>query len=78
MGAVLFLMLPGRAFGGKRVMRGETPEFPAALEGMRAQLTRMAAALRALYDSMGRAAPVSTEENPPPPRRWTPNLWPSP
>ena len=30
----------------------------------RAQLTRMAAALRALYDSMGRAAPVSTEENP--------------
>ena len=45
-------------------MRGETPEFPAALEGMRAQLTRMAAALRALYDSMGRAAPVSTEENP--------------
>ena len=64
MGAVLFLMLPGRAFGGKRVMRGETPEFPAALEGMRAQLTRMAAALRALYDSMGRAAPVSTEENP--------------
>ena len=31
---------------------------------MRAQLTRMAAALRALYDSMGRAAPVSTEENP--------------
>ena len=63
-GAVLFLMLPGRAFGGKRVMRGETPEFPAALEGMRAQLTRMAAALRALYDSMGRAAPVSTEENP--------------
>ena len=63
-GAALFLMLPGRAFGGKRVMRGETPEFPAALEGMRAQLTRMAAALRALYDSMGRAAPVSTEENP--------------
>ena len=63
-GAVLFLMLPGRAFGGKRVMRGEAPEFPAALEGMRAQLTRMAAALRALYDSMGRAAPASTEENP--------------
>uniref|UniRef100_UPI00402565CF nitroreductase family protein n=1 Tax=Faecalibacterium prausnitzii TaxID=853 RepID=UPI00402565CF len=44
-GAVLFLMLPGRAFGGKRVMRGETPEFPAALEGMRAQLTRMNAAV---------------------------------
>ena len=63
-GAVLFLLLPGRAFGGKRVKRGETVEFPAALEGMRAQLTRMAAALRDLYDSMGRSAPVSTEENP--------------
>ena len=57
-------LLPGRAFGGKRVKRGETVEFPAALEGMRAQLTRMAAALRDLYDSMGRSAPVSTEENP--------------
>ena len=63
-GAVMFLLLPGRAFGGKRVKRGETVEFPAALEGMRAQLTRMAAALRDLYDSMGRSAPVSTEENP--------------
>ena len=63
-GAVLFLLLPGRAFGGKRVKRGEIVEFPAALEGMRAQLTRMAAALRDLYDSMGRSAPVSTEENP--------------
>ena len=63
-GAVLFLLLPGRAFGGKRVKRGKTVEFPAALEGMRAQLTRMAAALRDLYDSMGRSAPVSTEENP--------------
>ena len=49
-GAVLFLLLPGRAFGGKRVKRGETVEFPAAL--------------RDLYDSMGRSAPVSTEENP--------------
>ncbi len=48
-GAVMFLLLPGRAFGGKRVKRGETVEFPAALEGMRAQLTRMAAALRDLY-----------------------------
>ena len=63
-GAVLFLMLPGRAFGGKRVKRGEGTEIPAALEGMRTQLTRLSAALRDLYDSMGRAAPVSTEENP--------------
>ena len=63
-GSVLFLLLPGRVFGGKRVKRAQSPEFPAALEGMRAQLTRMATALRDLYDSMGRSAPVSTEENP--------------
>ena len=63
-GAVLFLLLPGRVFGGKRVKRAQPVEFPAALEGMRAQLTRLSAALRDLYDSMGRSAPVSTEENP--------------
>lgn len=63
-GAVLFLLLPGRVFGGKRVKRAQPAEFPAALEGMRAQLTRLSAALRDLYDSMGRSAPVSTEENP--------------
>ena len=63
-GAVLFLLLPGRVFGGKRVKRAQSAEFPAALEGMRAQLTRLSAALRDLYDSMGRSAPVSTEENP--------------
>ena len=63
-GAVLFLLLPGRVFGGKRMKRAQPAEFPAALEGMRAQLTRLSAALRDLYDSMGRSAPVSTEENP--------------
>ena len=63
-GSALFLLLPGRVFGGKRVKQRAAAEFPAALEGMRAQLTRMAAALRDLYDSMGRSAPVSAEENP--------------
>ena len=63
-GSALFLLLPGRVFGGKRVKQRAAAEFPAALEGMRAQLTQMAAALRDLYDSMGRSAPVSTEENP--------------
>ena len=63
-GSALFLLLPGRVFGGKRVKRAQSAEFPAALEGMRAQLTRLSAALRDLYDSMGRSAPVSTEENP--------------
>ena len=63
-GSALFLLLPGRVFGGKRVKQRAAAEFPAALEGMRAPLTRRAAALRDLYDSMGRSAPVSTEENP--------------
>ena len=64
-GVALFLLLPGRAFGGKRVKKAETAEGgPAPLERMRAQLTRTAAALRDLYDSMGRGAPISTDENP--------------
>ena len=64
-GTALFLLLPGRAFGGKRVKRPEAAESgPAPLERMKAQLNRTAAALRDLYDSMGRAAPVSTDENP--------------
>ena len=55
-GTALFLLLPGRAFGGKRVKRAEAAESsgPAPLERMKAQLTRTAAALRDLYDSMGR------------------------
>ena len=64
LGAVLFLMLPGRLFGGKRVRRPEAAEEGNALEKMKAQLTRTAAALRDLYDSMGRGAPASTDENP--------------
>lgn len=63
-GTGLFLLLPGRVFGGKRVKRGEDPVLPAALEGLRAQLTRLSAALRDLYDSMGRTALASSEENP--------------
>lgn len=65
-GTALFLLLPGRAFGGKRVKRAEAAESsgPAPLERMKAQLTRTAAALRDLYDSMGRGTPISSDENP--------------
>ena len=62
-GVGVFLMLPGRLFDGKRVLR-ETPRETAAMEQLRERLNRMAAALRDLYDSIGRAAPDSTEENP--------------
>ena len=63
-GTGLFLMLPGRLFGGKRVLRGDTAERGNGRDRLRTQLNRTAAALRDLYDSMGRGAPASTEENP--------------
>lgn len=59
---VLFLMLPGRLFGGKRIKRAE-PESDAGRQ-VKERLNRAAAALRDLYDSLGRGAPQSTEENP--------------
>ena len=65
-GAGLFLLLPGRLFGGKRVRRPE----PAAVGGtagsgrLKEQLTKAAGALRDLYDCMGRNTVQSPEENP--------------
>ncbi len=65
LGAALFLLLPGRVFGGKRVLKPEPAE-PAgsALDKLRSQLGRTAAALRDLYESMGRGAPAPNDENP--------------
>ena len=64
LGTALFLLLPGRLFGGKRVRRAESAETAAASGGrLKDQLNRAAAALRELYDSMGRTPP-STDENP--------------
>ena len=63
-GAVLFLLLPGRLFGGKRVRREEAPPAGGAMERLRQQLDRASAAFRDLYDSMGRGTPASQDENP--------------
>ncbi len=62
LGAGIFLLLPGRCFGGKRVKRAE----PQAETGSRLkeQLTRAAGAFRELYDCMSRGTGSSTEENP--------------
>lgn len=65
-GMALFLALPGRLVAGKRVKpsvppperRGESPA------PWRERLNRAAAALRDLYDSMGRGVPQSGDENP--------------
>ena len=61
-GSGVFLLLPGRLFGGKRLQRPELPEAGSGL--LRERLERAAAALRDLYDSMNRAAVPQTEENP--------------
>lgn len=63
LGMAIFLLLPGRLFGGKRIKRAE-PAATAAGNQLRERLTKAAGALRDLYDSMGRGAPQSTEENP--------------
>jgi len=64
-GTGIFLLLPGRLFGGKRVKRLEpAAENAAAGNRLKEQLTKAAGALRDLYDSMGRGAPQSTDENP--------------
>jgi hypothetical protein len=66
LGVGIFLLLPGRIFGGKRVLKkADAAEATgSAMDKLKEQLTRTAAALRDLYDSMGRGAPPSTDENP--------------
>lgn len=63
LGAGLFLALPGRLFGGKRVKRQEAANPASVGQQLKERLTKAAGALRELYDSMGRA-PRSSEENP--------------
>ena len=63
LGAGLFLLLPGRLFGGKRVKRQETADPASAGQQLKERLTKAAGALRELYDSMGRV-PKANEENP--------------
>ena len=62
-GTGVFWMLPGKLFDGKRVLRAPAAD-SGGRERLRAQLNRTAAALRDLYDSMGRGPGPSTEENP--------------
>ena len=59
----LFLLIPGKALGGKRLQKPESVRQSQALEGLKARLTKTAAAFRDLYDTLGRTV-QSTEENP--------------
>ena len=61
--ALLFLLLPRRLLGGKRV-RQEPQVQESAAPTLRRQLDRAAAAFRDLYDSLGRGAAQAAEENP--------------
>ena len=61
LGTGVFLLLPGRLFGGKRLQR---PVLSETGNQLRDRLNKAAGALRELYDSMGRAAPKTAEENP--------------
>ena len=61
-GAALFLAIPRRAFGGKRVRREEVSE-STQKKALRERLGHAAEALRELYDSMNRTAPAP-DENP--------------
>ena len=65
-GTALFLAVPGRFVAGKRVRPAIPPrereaDAPAP---WRQRLDRAAAALRDLYDSIGRSAPPAADENP--------------
>ena len=61
-GSLLFLALPRRIFGGKRLLREAAPDI-AQRTALKTHLNRAAEALRELYDSMSRTPPPQ-EENP--------------
>ena len=63
-GMTLFLLLPARLFGGKRLRREDCLEKTELGIRLKERLNRAADALRDLYDSMGRNMPQSNDENP--------------
>ena len=63
MACPLFLLVPVGALGGKRLQKPETPQ-GTVTESLKNRLVKTAAAFRDLYDTLGRSAPQSTEENP--------------
>ena len=63
LGGLLFLALPGKLFGGKR-LAAEAPAPSALTEGMRQRLRSAAEAFRDLYESLGRTPVRDLEENP--------------
>lgn len=64
-GCAVFVLIPARAFGGKRLLRREPAEDRSdSPEGLKRRLSQAAAAFRDLYDTLGRTAPDGSTENP--------------
>lgn len=64
-GATVFLLLPERLFGGKRVKRAAEPAAQSApATAWKRRIEGAAQALRDLYDSCGRNVPQTNDENP--------------
>lgn len=63
-GLLLFLAVPRRFVAGKRVRPAIPPAERRTAAPWRQRLDRAAAALRDLYDSIGRSAPAAADENP--------------
>lgn len=59
----VFLLIPGKVFGGKRVKQEPRLERPGGKD-LKERLMKTAEALRELYDSMGRNGSQSADENP--------------
>ena len=64
LGGLLFLALPGKLFGGKRLAEEPQAASAALTEGMRKRLRAAAEAFRDLYESLGRTPVQDLEENP--------------
>jgi stage II sporulation protein E len=62
--SAVFLLIPGRVFGGKRIEKAQPASGAPVVEKLKAQMAQAAAAFRDLYDSLGRTASRDAEENP--------------
>ena len=64
LGGLLFLALPGRLFGGKRLAEDSAPARATAADAVRRRISAAADAFRELYESLGRTPARDLEENP--------------
>lgn len=61
--AALFILIPGKVFGGKRLQKLQSTS-SGALDNLKKRITKTATAFHDLYDSLGHNISRSPEENP--------------